>query len=39
MVGPYLDRVNSQRPPAKRLEDFVAAFGPVKSVEELMAAN
>lgn len=38
-LGPYLERVNAQRNPAKRLEDFVASFGSVRSVEEEMAGN
>lgn len=38
-LGPYLERVNAQRNPAKRLEDFVAAFGSVRAVEEEMAGN
>lgn len=38
-LGPYLERVNARRNPAKRLEDFTAAFGPVRAVEEDMARN
>lgn len=38
-LGPYLERVNSRRNPAKRMEDFVAAFGSIRAVEEAMAAN
>ncbi|MBI1325195.1 DUF1570 domain-containing protein [bacterium] len=38
-LGPYLDRVNGQRNPAKRLDDFVASFGSVRAVEKEMAAN
>lgn len=38
-IGPYLDRVNSRRNPAKRLDDFVASFGSVRQVEEEMAGN
>lgn len=38
-LGPYLERLNAQHNPAKRLEDFVAAFGSVRSVEEEMAGN
>jgi hypothetical protein len=38
-LGPYLDRVNSRRNPARRVDDFVAAFGSVRSVEDEMALN
>ncbi len=38
-LGPYLERVNARRNPAKRMEDFTASFGSVRSVEETMAAN
>lgn len=38
-LGPYLERVNARRNPANRMEDFVSAFGSVRTVEEAMAAN
>ncbi len=38
-LGPYLDRVNAQRNPAERLDDFVASFGSVRAVEAEMSAN